>query len=191
MDERMTKKFKRRNRRHVIPRFESHAGYRLKRIISRSRNWPIKDCKINSNWRENGLAYILISRVQPNNRIVFGSYLVDIFCLGLKDTFCNADITQSEFESLVSKMYRIDPVVNCTSSLAHTIIYGGIEFAAKYGFTPHRDFNLSKYILEESTSIEKDESVEFGEDGQPLFIQGPYDDPNAVIRTLGDNKKQE
>jgi len=184
----MTKKFKRRKRKNVGSRSGNHADDRLKRIIYKSRNWPIKECKINSTWRENGLANIMISRIQPNNRIVFGSYLVDIFCLGLKNTFCNADIPQSIYTSLIKEMYREDLAIECTSSLAHTIIYGGIEFASKYGFAAHEDFNLSKYILEEPESFEKDESVEFGEKGKPLFIQGPYDDSNKVINTLVSKK---
>jgi hypothetical protein len=160
---------------------------RLKRIIYKSRNWPIHECIINESWKKYGLANIVVSRLQPNKRIVFGSYLVDVFCLGLKDTFCNADFTKSEFEEFKEKFYRESPPIICSHSSAHTIIYGGIEFASSLGFKPHEDFSLSRYILDEPGSFEKDESIEFGENGKPLYIQGPYDDPHVVVDTLSKN----
>ena len=176
----------RRNLRRSQNRYNDEYE-RLKRIIYKSRNWPIHECIINESWKEYGLADITISRLQPNNRIVFGSYLVDVFCLGLKNTFCNADFTKSKYQQIKEKTYRESPPINCSHSSAHTIIYGGIEFASSLGFKPHEDFSLSKYILDEPGSFEKDESIEFGENGEPFYIQGPHDDPNVVVDTLSKN----
>lgn len=176
----------RRNPRHSQNRYNDEYE-RLKRIIYKSRNWKIFECVINESWKKYGLANIMVSRMQPNNRIVFGFYLVDVFCLGLKNTFCNADFTKSEYEQVKEKTYRESSPINCSRSSSHTIIYGGIEFATTLGFKPHKDFSLSKYILDEKGSFEKDESIEFGENGTPMYVQGPYDDPNVVLDTLSKN----
>lgn len=181
-------------RRQNLRLFQDRCNYeyeRLKRIIYKSRNWPIHECTINESWKKNGLATVLISRMQPNNRLVFGSYLVDVFCLGLKDTFCNADFTKSEFDQINKKYFRYSAPVRCSPSSAHTIIYGGIEFASSFGFKPHKDFSISKYILDKPESFDKDESIEFGENGKPLYIQGPNDDPNVVLEKLSKNKFKE
>lgn len=180
-------KGKRRNLRRSQDRYNDEYE-RLKRIIYKSRDWPIHECVINQSWKTNGLATLMISRMQPNNRLVFGSYLVDVFCLGLKDTFCNADFTKSEFEQFKEKFYRDSAPIKCSSSSAHTIIYGGIEFASSFGFKPHEDFSISRYILDEPGSFDKDESIEFGKNGKPLYIQGPHDDPNVVLEKLSKNR---
>lgn len=178
----MVRKYKRRRKNLRRSQNKYNDEYeRLKRIIYKSRNWPIHECVINHSWKINGLATILISRMQPNDRLVFGSYLVDVFCLGLKDTFCNADFTKSRYEIFKKKYYHESASIKCSHSSAHTIIYGAIKFASSFGFKPHEDFSLSKYILDEPGSFEKDESIEFGQNGEPLYIQGPYDDPNMVL----------
>ena len=95
----MVKKFKNKRRDTKLHHYRNHSEYdRLKRNIYQSRRWPINECIINYSWKRNGLANILISRVQPDDRFVIGAYLVDIFCLGLKNTFCNADITTTIYE---------------------------------------------------------------------------------------------
>ena len=60
-----------------------------KKKILQARGYPIHECRINPSWQKKGLATILISRRQPDGNLAFGIFLVDIFCLGLKNTFCN------------------------------------------------------------------------------------------------------
>jgi len=154
------------------------------RAILKAREYPIYECLINSGWEEQGVASILLSRRQPDGRIVLGVYLVDIFCLGLKDTFCKADVPLSIYEGEIKpKCYSLIEPVECPIPLAHSIIYGGIEYAEKLGFKPHKDFKLSKHILEEPDKIER-VKVEFGKEGKPFYISGPRDDPQKIQRII-------
>jgi len=36
------------------------------------------------DWQSDGLANILISRIQPNGKFLFGMYLVDVLCTGIE-----------------------------------------------------------------------------------------------------------
>lgn len=169
----------------------NRSEYVMNRIVHQAREWPIHDCVINPSWREHGLANITLSRKQPNDLIVIGSYLVDTLCLGLKDTFCEVNFTDSIYKRFKVKMYRDEIPIDCKISTAHTIIYGGIKFASSLGFKPQKDFTLSKYLLEKPENIEIDNSIEFGKDGKPMHIQGPYDDTNLVFETLAQEKSDE
>ncbi len=163
----------------------SRAYFRVENRIYKARRWPVYECLINPSWKENGLATILLSRHQPDGNFVFGSYLVDTFCLGLKDTFCNANLTLSKYEKeLKPGIYRDEDPIDCPISLAHQIIYGAIEYASKLGFKPQKDFKMSKYILEEQNEIEESRTIEFGKDGKPFFIAGPNDDAELIIKKL-------
>lgn len=153
-------------------------------IIRNARKLPIYECLINQGWRHAGLANILISRRQPDGKIAFGAYLVDIFCLGLKNTFCNAGLTLEQYRDLCKKVFRGDPFMECPLPLAHKIIYGGIDYAASLGFTLNRDFKWSRYILEERGKFAELPEVEFGKDGKPLFISGPNDDVGPILEQL-------
>jgi len=146
-----------------------------KKILG-ARKLRIYECLINPSWKEDGLATILLSRRQPDGDLLFGVYLVDVYYLGLKNTFCNVDFSVWRYETeLRSKTYKEEDPVECPIPLAHHIIYGGIEFAAQFGFKPNKDFKFSQYVLEDKNSIEPCEAVEFGKDGQPYYIAGPDD----------------
>lgn len=91
-------------------------------IRQRARNLPIYRCYVNSNWEENGMAQVLISRKHAGNTITFGIYLVDLFCLGLKDTLYQFNIPLSDFENTIEEVYE-DDFEMIDYPLAHNIIY--------------------------------------------------------------------
>lgn len=181
----MKKRAKDRARRKVRAGTGWPGPHGAKKRILEARNYPIYECLINRGWKERGLADILISRRQPDGNILFGVYLVDVFCLGLKNTFCNADIPVSVYRAkLRDPLERKEGLVECPTSLAHAIIYGGIEYASRFGFSSQEDFKLSKYVLEEKDSVQPLEEIEFGKGGRPFFIAGPNGDAARIMRQL-------
>ncbi len=153
--------------------------------IRSARQYPIHECLINPSWKEEGLATIVVSRRQPDGDLLFGVYLVDVLCLGLKNTFCNADFSPSRYRTdVVGGASSEEAVVPCSRELAHQIIYGAIRFARQFGFEPQKDFKLSQYVLDEADSIAPNPDLEFGRKGQPLFIAGPDDDVPRILRQL-------
>ncbi|MDI6793048.1 MAG: hypothetical protein QME81_09305 [bacterium] len=164
-------------------------GYSIRRnYIKNARKYPVYECLINSDWQretEHGLVRILLSREQPNGNIVFATYLVDIYCLGLKNTFYNADFTLSRYKTeLKSQFFPDCTPIDCHPQLANKIILGAIEYARKLGFKPNKDFQAAKYLLEETSEAMEEFDVTFGKDGKPFYIAGPHDNQQKIIRTL-------
>lgn len=157
-----------------------------KRMIRRAGDFPVHECLINADWQEKMMANIILSRRQPDGLIAFGAYLVDIGCLGLKSTFCNANFSTARYEQeLKGGMEGGMDLVPCPLPLAHEIIYGGIDYAEELGFQPDRDFRLSRHFLEPRSRYENEKTgVEFGEEGQPVYVAGPNDDVRKVMQTL-------
>ena len=56
-----------------------------------------------------------------------------------------------------------------------------MAFAAGLGFEPHPDFAAARGHLGE---LEEPCAITFGRRGRPLYVQGIYDDPMAVVHTL-------
>lgn len=153
-------------------------------IILNARKYNVYECLINSSWREEGLARILLSRKQPDGNFLFGVYLVDIFCLGLKNTFCNANFSLSEYEHLKAQIFQDGKPLDCPVNLAHQIIYGAIRYASKLGFKPQKDFDVSKHILEDETKYSGETGIEFGKNGKPFFVAGHGDNVESIIKKL-------
>ncbi|MFO8059020.1 MAG: hypothetical protein R6V10_17175 [bacterium] len=182
----MKKKRKDKNRKKKQAGSASSFSSDPRKKVREARQYPVYECLINSDWKDRGLAHILVSRRQPDGNIVFGVYLVDIFCLGVKNAFCNADFTMVKYRTEVKERIKetTEDMVECPLALAHQIIYEGIEYASSLGFRPHKDFELAGYVLEGKDALEPVEDIEFGKDGMPFYISGPDDNPDKIMRQL-------
>ena len=153
--------------------------------VRQARSYPIEGCWIMPGWEQGGIAVIVVARRQPNGNIVYGNYLVDYYCLGLKNTFFNGDIPAGQFHrEILPEIMQGNEPQEISPALAHEIIYGAIEYAQQYGFRPQRDYRRSQYILDPPGTYPRTGAIEFGFEGKPFFISGPYDNVDAVLRQL-------
>ncbi|GHT38855.1 hypothetical protein AGMMS49965_03380 [Bacteroidia bacterium] len=163
-------------------------------IRQKARNLPIYKCWINADWSDCRLAHIFIARQHANDNVTFCVYLVDLGCLGVKDTSYRFNISLEELEGMIMKIgedIEIDDTLSY--SLAHNIIYSAIEFAEEYGFKPHRDFTqITQFFLEEDTDEIPLIAVECGhieEDGKPFYINTGYESPAKTKQIIAQLNK--
>ncbi len=144
-------------------------------IRKKARSLPIFECVVNTNWEESQIANMVVARQHSNGNITAGIYLVDLACLGVKDTVWFFNIPVSEYrKNLESFMNMESGVEKIDYVLAHNIVHAGLEFAHEYEFKPHKDFtSLTQYILDEDTDDIPLIEIECGVDGLPAFMQGP------------------
>jgi hypothetical protein len=155
-------------------------------LTGRARKLPIAECWISADWQKAGICSIVVARKHATGNMTFGIYLVDTFCLGLKNSNPVFNKLEYEYEDLLDKIF--DPHIAGKEAidyaLAHNIIYGAIAYAEDLGFKPQKDWALSQMILEDDTEDIELIEVEFGKDGKPLFMNGPYDNVQKVLNTL-------
>ena len=156
-------------------------------ILRRARDFPFFECRISANWQKDdlGLVQILVARQQPDGNICFGVYLVDKFCLGLKNTFAKTGFSRTRYENEIhNKLFTEAETEACPVELAHQMIYASIEYAAQFGFTPEKDFALSQYLLAPRGELEEPYQLTFGRDGKPFFVSGPRDNAARIVKQL-------
>lgn len=143
--------------------------------------FPVSQCAINADWHAQGLATIFVVRQLTNQKFIFGSFLVDTLCLGLKNTFCNANLSGQSIQGMISAvplaMERID------YEDARSLILGGIEYARKLGFEPDQDWEESQHLIEPARPFSS--KYEFGRGGKPFYMPGPNDDVEEILSKLG------
>lgn len=124
-------------------------------IFQKARSLPIAKVYINQSFTEDGIANIAVLRQQPSGTYVMGSFLVDILCLGVKDTFFRFGVSWEEFEEGYLEKYNADEPILTEIDVtnAHGIIKNSLEYAASLGVSPHKDFKLTQYILEPLSDI--------------------------------------
>ena len=154
-------------------------------IMQAARKVPIYECLINEGWEEGGMAQIFVARKKQSGNIILGVYIVDTFCLGLKNTMFQHSMSEYEYEQHKKQISRNTEMEweKLSPNTCFNIVYGAIEYAEDLGFMPNKDFSITEYILDDVESLEFEE-IEFGRDGKPYYFAGPYDDTSKVIAKL-------
>lgn len=154
-------------------------------IRKRSRSLPVHECWINEAWEENRLANILICRKHSNGNYTVGLYLVDLNCLGVKNTFFRFNISLNQYVELMENLSNSEELIEVEYKLAHNIIFSSIAFAEEYGFNPHKDFSSTmQYFLEEDNENVELIEIECGHNGMPMYIKGPHESDTEAKRIL-------
>ena len=135
-------------------------------------------------WEEGGLAVVVVARDSGYDRHVVAAYVVDLYCLGVKNTLYKTNIQVHELDRTIEGLTPAGRPVVISADLAHEIIYGALEYAAKFGFEPHRDFAVTRRLLDPPDTHPRSGDVEFGREGKPFYVSGPSDDPRAIIEQL-------
>jgi hypothetical protein len=161
---------------------------------------PVVGCWINPEWNVGlltggepagieewggvgGLAQILVARRHRHDKVKACGYLVDVFCLGVKNTYGPDVMDELELRRFIPTYYSAfeSEPLEISIELARDIVFGGVEFARNLGFEPHREFaDLAGHLGAWNGSS----SITFGKDGKPFYVDGPDDNPNSVVRTL-------
>jgi hypothetical protein len=140
-------------------------------IQTRARSLPVYKCFLNSDWEATRLALVQVWRKHAGGKITAGSYLVDLNCLGVKDTGYFFSVPEEDLLETIQ-----DPTVSLKEIdywLAHNIVFAGLEFAGEFDIKPHPEFSLTKFILEEDTEAIPVIEIEVGdeEDGKPHLVE--------------------
>lgn len=158
-----------------------------KYIIENGRKLPIHMCLISDDYINHGLTICLLVRKQPSGKYTFAQILLDRYCLGIKNCLCNCNLDQAGLETLIERSESNGKFKNSDPVYFHNLIYASIDFAAENGFGTPKDFGLAEKILDPDYVDNGIDEIKVGEDGMPVFINGPYDDVDRIIATLNRN----
>lgn len=139
---------------------------------------------VEKNWKESGLAHLLVARIRDDGTADFGGFLVDLLCLGVKDAFSEIGIMEADVINFVNGRLPEDFRERIHPACAKKMIEGAIAYAESHGFAPHRDYRKARKVLSGLDASQCPTDFTFGEDGKPCYVRGPDDDETRVERIL-------
>lgn len=133
--------------------------------------------------RHGGLAAVLVARDHRGHRVSVCGYLVDVYCLGVKDTLGPRVMHERDLTAFVQRYFEIfdAPPLAISLELAQHLVLGAVDYAQSLGFAPSPSLEATRGHL---GAWSGSSAIRFGNQGKPFFIQGPRDDPRLVLRTL-------
>ena len=147
---------------------------------------PLHECLIPRVLYDQGIGTVVISRKMPNGDIAAGFFLVDIFCLGVKNCFFTI-VSPGVYAQRMDLLAQKEGAEHAVPACAVKLIHGAVSYAESLGFQPHRDYSSVKIFFGSIDPTPCPKEFEFGKDGKPLYISGPnetQEDSEKIIASL-------
>ena len=154
-------------------------------IVRRAVRFPMGPAFISDGWdameKVPNLVSVVVTRQLPNGQFVLGVALVDRTCLGIKNSMVKGPLSLAELMTSVEEVGRgFGGVSSCTPLTAQSVVYHALDYAARLGFRPNRDFPAPLF----GPRPEQLEDTPFANEEQPFYMAGPRDNVAHVIARL-------
>ena len=146
-------------------------------------DWPVFEASVPDNLFRQGIGNLYLARRMPDGRLVLGVYLLDTFCLGVKD-FAIDVMTPNNYRRRIAEASEHGRQRPVRPEAFAKLILDGVAYARGIGLEPHPDFEPGRLLLAGIDPTACRETFEFGHNGKPMYIQGPYDSPARMARIM-------
>ncbi len=151
---------------------------------------PFYECLIPHNLFEAGIGNILVSRISPQGEVAVCSFIVDVYCLGVKKAlFKTMPIPEYEnvFKPGIVESHGGYAFTKIKPACAKKLLDGATQYAKDLGFNSHADYHALKTIFGEEKLGFCWSRYRYGKDKMPSYIRGPNEstaDANKIVATL-------
>jgi hypothetical protein len=172
---------RRKEKKHLQVR-EQNVG--LPEWLSAAAGFPVLHSWISDTTETEGIGTVILSRELPDGRVAVATFLVDRYCLGVKDAFAmilgRATYNEKYARGLRSRM----PMRDAPPADVRKLVEDAAAYARSLGIAPHPDYPKVALLFGPVDAAESTAQFEFGKDGKPFFVAGPHDSPERCRQIL-------
>jgi hypothetical protein len=140
--------------------------------IAAAAHLPIHEALVPEKLFELDMGNLVFSRLLPDGRIAMSVFLLDVFCLGVKNAFA-AVVTKTEHATRRSNWSTTESFQPIDPACFRKLVEGGVAYAQDLGFSPHPDYAVARQIFGDVASADCSTPFEYGHEGKPLYVSGP------------------
>lgn len=161
------KRLKRKEKKREIRKIQSITP--LRRITTTGGTL---ECWVNKDYRDQGMASVLVLGHAGGDHYAFAGFLVDVWCVGLKDAWGRPDLSRMEFEEeLLGRIGSAMPMKKIDADELRRFIAASIRFTRQNGFKLPPHYERWTSMLGDLGDINSADISDFGKDGK-LFYMG-------------------
>lgn len=138
----------------------------------------IYECLTPDNLFESGLGTVIIARRTPDGGIALSAFVVDVFCLGVKNALFKVT-SEHEYEQTVKPQLMSDyedvEFKKIQPSCARSLIEGAVEYAKNLGFSSHPNYKDAKQIFGDIDATVCPVKYHYGKESKPCYIRGAHE----------------
>lgn len=171
----------RKEKKKVVARQESGG---LPGQLAFAAKYPILHCWMTNGNFEAGMGMVIVSRLMPDGMVAFANFLVDRWCLGVKNAYAHV-MHRAEYEEKVDRKTRRDyPGRDVSLEDACKYVTGAVEYARAIGFSPHPDYAKARLLFADADPSRSTATFEYGYKGKPHYYAGPNEGVKEVRQIL-------
>jgi hypothetical protein len=152
--------------------------------VLRAARAPIRHCLVTRQMFEVGMGSLVLVRGESPHHMSMGMFLLDAFCLGIKDAVfrpVDQELLDAYLEgSEASGM----PLIEIDPSEARKLLRDLAAWSQSIGCSPHRDFAVVERLFGDVNAEASDAVFRFGQDGKPVYVPGPGETASSVARRV-------
>jgi yecA family protein len=134
-------------------------------------------------FQEKGMTQVVVTRTDDAGWLQVGVFLLDLYCLGVKDAF-TAEMPAGDWPETLEKIIPSPNRVAFHPACARKLVEGAVAYTEALGFAPHRDYKKARRVFGSVTSRDCPETFTYGKNGKPFFVAGPNDDEERIDRVV-------
>src|SRR5947207_8848795 len=128
------KRQKKQERRARIRKEKKHALVRQQSLglverLTEAARYPVLHCWITQTLWTEGIGFVILSRQLPGGRVAVANFLVDRYCLGVKDSFGEILSRSDYVEVYVNKTRGMMPVRDVAPADARRLLHEARAYA--------------------------------------------------------------
>ncbi|CAN7625177.1 hypothetical protein LJR220_005790 [Bradyrhizobium sp. LjRoot220] len=156
--------------------------------VLRAAHEPIQYCFLTEEIFEIGIGTLVLARGATPHRLALSSFLIDVFCLGIKDVMFES-VDSEYFSMYLDATGAGSPMVAVDPSDSRRLLRDLAAWSQSIGFPPHRDFAAVERIFGDVNADASEAAFRFGRDGKPVYIPGPNDSASLIRRRIAQLQK--
>ena len=134
---------------------------------------------------KNRFGQVVVARFKLSGDAEVGVFLVDLYCLGIKDAhFVKASALEYDTKILARMAETGEGKESLSPACARKLVEGAVQYAQALGLAPHPDYKKACRVFGGIRSEECDRAFTYGKDGKPLLVQSPNDSPAFVQHVM-------
>lgn len=157
---------KRKKRKATIRREAVLSGITHRLAMAQALQAPLYEC-----WERNGLfepdagmGAVVVTRKTPGDQILMAVFLLDVFCLGVKNAGCML-ISERDYRFRLEHIEKTQVLKEVHPVCARKLVEGAEAYASELGFCPHGDYGVAKKIFGDIDKALCPRSFTFGREG--------------------------
>lgn len=131
---------------------------------------PIVACTVTENFESIGISTLTVARKLSLGRYGIAVFLLDLWCLGVKDAFFRV-ADADDYEFYLGGIESVGGAAPIEPARARRLLRDAVAYGASNGFSPPAEFAEVERIFGDVAVAEA--TFSFGDNGRPHFVVGP------------------